>query len=125
MTVQSSLNGLRILVVEDNYVLADALRYLLAGYDGVVTAIAPTVPRAFAALDAEAADVAVLDINLNGASVVPFAEHLRTAGIPFLFLTGYGDDPDLLPEDLLDHPRLEKPVQADRLIDLLLALTHP
>jgi two-component SAPR family response regulator len=82
------------------------------------------VPRAFAALDVEAADVAVLDINLNGASVVPFAEHLRAAGIPFLFLTGYGNDPDLLPEDLLDHPRLEKPVQADRLIDLLLALTH-
>ena len=119
-----SLNGLRILVVEDNFVLADALRYLLAGYDGVVTAIAPTVPRAFAALDAQAADVAVLDINLNGNSVVPFAEHLRHAGVPFLFLTGYGDDPDLLPEHLRDHPRLEKPVQADRLIDLLLALTR-
>jgi CheY-like chemotaxis protein len=126
MTVQSSLNGFAHLVVEDNYVLADALRYLLAGYDGVVTAIAPTVPRAFAALDAEAADVAVLDINLNGASVVPFAEHLRTAGIPFLFLTGYGDDPDLLTRGPPRPPApREKPVQADRLIDLLLALTHP
>lgn len=117
-----SLRRLRILVVEDNFVLADALRYLLAGYDGVVTAIAPTVASARAALDAEGADVAVLDINLNGASVVPFAEHLRAAGIPFLFLTGYGDDPELLPEHLRDRPRLGKPVDADRLVGLLLSL---
>src|SRR5690242_12596140 len=91
-----SLHGLRILVVEDNFVLADALRYLLAGYDGVVTAIAPTVERALEAVEAEHVDVAVLDINLNGASVVPFAEHLGRAGIPFVFVTGYGDDPELL-----------------------------
>ena len=118
-----SLHGLRILIVEDNFVLADALRYLLAGYDGVVTAIAPTVERAHTALDAEAVDVAVLDINLNGDSVVPFAEHLRAAGIPFLFVTGYGDDPELLPEHLRELPRLEKPVEADRLVALLLELT--
>ena len=120
-----SLKGLRILVVEDNFVLADALRYLLAGYDGVVTAIAPTVERARAALDAEGVDVAILDINLNGTSVVPFADHLRSVGIPFVFVTGYGDDPDLLPEHLRALPRLEKPVEADRLIGLLLELAAP
>jgi CheY-like chemotaxis protein len=117
-----SLHGLRILVVEDNFVLADALRYLLAGYEGVVTAIAPSVERAMAAVEAEAVDVAVLDINLNGASVVPFAEHLRRAGIPFVFVTGYGDDPELLPEHLRGLPRLEKPVEAERLVTLLLEL---
>ena len=118
-----SLHGLRILIVEDSFVLADALRYLLAGYDGVVTAIAPTVERARAALDAEAIDVAVLDINLNGTSVVPFAEHLRAAGIPFVFVTGYGDDPELLPQHLRRLPRLEKPVEAERLVALLLEIT--
>lgn len=117
-----SLHGLRILIVEDNFVLADALRYLLAGYEGVVTAIAPTVERARAAFAAEPADVAVLDINLNGASVVPFAEELRAAGVPFVFVTGYGDDPELLPEHLRGLPRLEKPVEADRLVSLLLEL---
>lgn len=117
-----SLRGLRILVVEDNFVLADALRYLLAGYDGVVAAIAPSVERARAALAADPIDVAVLDINLNGASVVPFAEDLRAAGIPFVFVTGYGDDPELLPEHLRSLPRLEKPVEAERLIGLLLEL---
>ncbi|MBX3028268.1 response regulator [bacterium] len=118
-----SLRGLRILVVEDNFVLADALRYLLAGYDGIVTAIAPTVERARAALAAEPVDVAVLDINLNGASVVPFAEELRAAGVPFVFVTGYGDDPELLPAHLRTLPRLEKPVEAERLVGLLLDLT--
>lgn len=118
-----SLQGLRILVVEDNFVLADALRYLLAGYDGVVTAIAPNVERAMAAVEAEAVDIAVLDINLNGDSVVPFAEHLRRAGIPFVFVTGYGDDPELLPAHLRLLPRLEKPVEAERLVGLLLELT--
>ena len=117
-----SLRGLRILVVEDNFVLADALRYLLAGYEGVVTAIAPSVERAVAAVEAEEVDVAVLDINLNGASVVPFAEHLSRAGIPFVFVTGYGDDPELLPEHLRGLPRLEKPVEAERLVNLLLEL---
>lgn len=117
-----SLRGLRILVVEDNFVLADALRYLLAGYDGVVTAIAPTVERARAALAADPVDVAVLDINLNGSSVVPFAEDLCAAGIPFIFVTGYGDDPELLPEHLRGLQRLEKPVEAERLVGLLLQL---
>ncbi len=118
-----SLHGLRVLIVEDNFVLADALRFLLAGYDGVVTAIAPTIERARASLDADRADVAVLDINLNGASVVPFAEHLRAAGIPFVFLTGYGDDPELLPEHLRDRPRLGKPVEAELLVSILLDVT--
>jgi DNA-binding response OmpR family regulator len=117
-----SLHGLRILVVEDNYVLADALRFLLAGYAGEVTAIAPTLERARTALAAHETDVAILDINLNGTSVVPFADDLRDAGVPFLFLTGYGDDPELLPPHLRDLPRLEKPVDADRLIGLLLML---
>lgn len=118
-----SLHGLRILIVEDNYVLADALRYLLVGYGAIVTASAPTVERARAALDASPIDVAVLDLNLNGTSVAPFADDLRAAGIPFVFVTGYGDDPDMVPEHLRATPRLEKPVEAGRLVGVLLQVT--
>lgn len=118
-----SLHGLRILIVEDNFFLADALRYLLDGYEGVVTAIAPTVERALAAFDADGADVAILDINLNGTSVVPFADYLAGAGVPFIFLTGYGDDPEILPEHLRDRACLGKPVDAERLVRLLLEVT--
>jgi hypothetical protein len=59
-----------------------------------------------------------LDINLNGVSVVPFAEHLHTTGVPFVFLTGYDDD-ELLPEPLRAYTRFRKPVDADPFIDSL------
>lgn len=116
-----SLNGMRVLIVEDNYVVADALRYLIDGYGGSVTAIVPSVERAMEALSAGGVDIAVLDIDLHGVSVVPLAEHLRTQGMPFVFLTGYGDA-EILPEHLRGQPRFDKPVQAERLVQALLDL---
>lgn len=117
-----SLHGISVLIVEDNFVVADALRFLVESYDGTVTAVAPTLPRAFAAQAAHPADVAVLDINLNGTSVVPLAEHLRAQGTPFVFLTGYNDE-ELLPEHLRTHHRLDKPVEAERLVQTLREVT--
>jgi CheY-like chemotaxis protein len=119
-----SLAGTSVLIVEDSFVVADALRFLIGGYGGSVAAIAPDLPHAFAALAAGPVDIAVLDINLNGTSVVPLAEHLRTLGIPFVFVTGYRDE-DLLPEHLRAHPQLDKPVDAERLVRAMLHLTRP
>src|SRR5262249_36167431 len=116
-----SLKGIRVLVVEDNYVVADALRFLIDSYEGSVTAIASSVERAFEALATGPVDIAVLDINLRGASVVPIAEHCRAHGIPFVFLTGYGNA-EMLPEHLREQPRFDKPVEAERLMEALLAL---
>jgi CheY-like chemotaxis protein len=110
-----SLAGLRVLIVEDDYVVADALRFLIESYAASVSAIAPSVQRALDALAAAPVDIAVLDINLHGASVVPLAEHLRTQGVPFVFLTGYGDA-EVLPEHLRSQPRFYKPVQAEALV---------
>ena len=118
-----ALNGLRILVVEDNFVVADALRFMLVGYGGVITAVVPSVERALAAIAADPADVAILDINLHGRSVVPFADHLIAEAVPFVFVSGYGDE-DLLPEHLRAHPRFDKPVEADRLVGCLLELAR-
>ena len=64
----------------------------------------------------------MLDINLHGASVVPLADHLASQGVPFVFLTGYGDA-ELLPEHLRTQQRFDKPVQAERLVQALLDLT--
>ncbi len=118
-----SLKGTRILIVEDDYVVADALRYLIDGYEGSVTAIVPSIERAFDTLATDPVDIAVLDINLRGVSVVPLANHLRARGIPFVFLTGYGDA-DLLPEHLRGQPRFDKPVQAERLVRAMLDLLN-
>jgi CheY-like chemotaxis protein len=115
------LNGMRILIVEDNFVVADALRFMLGGYGGIVTAVVPSVERALAAIAAEPADVAILDINLHGRSVVPFADHLLGEAVPFVFVSGYGDE-DLLPEHLRAHPRFDKPVEAERLVGCLVEL---
>ena len=116
-----SLDGLRILVVEDDYVLADALRFLLDGYGGTVAAIAPSVERALQALAAVTVDIAVLDINLHGANVAPLADHLLRLGVPFVFLTGYADA-EVLPEHLRTQPRFYKPVQGDALVEAMIAL---
>jgi CheY-like chemotaxis protein len=109
-----SLHGLRILVVEDNFVLADSLRYLIASYDGTVAAIASTMQRAFAALAAGRVDVAVLDIDLHGTSVAPFAEHLRAEGIPFVFVTATAATRTCFPRSCAAI-RGSRPVDGDRL----------
>ena len=118
-----SLRGVYVLIVEDNFVVADALRFMLTGFDAIVSAIVPSLAHASAALAVDRVDVAILDINLNGTSVVPLAEDLRARGIPFVFVSGYGDE-DLLPEHLRDRPRFDKPVEAERLVGCLLELTR-
>lgn len=118
-----TLKGVRILVVEDNFVVADALRFILASYDGTVTAIVRNLGVAFAALVTDRIDVAILDINLNGTSVVPLADELNAQGIPFVFVSGYGDE-DLLPVHLRTRPRFDKPVEPDRLVGCLIEITR-
>jgi two-component SAPR family response regulator len=119
----ASLSGITVLIVEDNFVVADSLRYLIESNAGAVTAIVPTLERAFAALAAVTVDVAILDINLRGESVVPFAEHLRESGVPFLFLSGYRDE-GMLPPDLRSHPRFDKPVEPESLFRTLRELAN-
>ena len=120
--MELSLKGMHVLIVEDNFVVADALRFLINAYDGSVTAMVPSVERAFEALASGPVDIAVLDINLNGTSVAPVAEHCLAHGIPFVFLTGYGNS-ELLPAHLHEHPRFDKPVEAERLVRALMELS--
>src|SRR6266508_2102587 len=66
-------------------------------------------------------DVAILDINLNGQTIVPVAEALDARGMPFVFATGYGDVG--LPEAFRNRPMLKKPFQMDglgRMIEIAL-----
>jgi CheY-like chemotaxis protein len=113
-TQQPDLNGRRVLVVEDNYVLAESMRWTLEGYGSEVVGPAPNSARALELLESGELDGAILDIDLQGKSSAPIADRLRAAGVPFLFLTGY-DGGVLLPRHLHDVVCLSKPVDPDTL----------
>lgn len=113
------LAGRRVLVVEDEYLLADDLCRSLKAAGAEVVGPAPSVDRALGLLEAgPAPDLAVLDVNLGGEPVLPVAEALAARGVRFALATGY--DAWALPETLIDVPRCEKPVDARRLIEVLL-----
>lgn len=104
------MKGLRILVVEDEFLLACTLEEDLRAFGATVVGPCCNLAQAAVATRREPFDVAVLDINLNGTMVYPLAEELRARGIPFLFLTGYGSLD--LPEEFRALPRLSKPYNA-------------
>ena len=113
---RGELGGLRILVVEDNFLVAENLRELLAARGCDVIGPAPRVEVALSLLAANGrVDGAMLDINLGGEDCFPVAAALRERDVPFLFLTGY-DQGLSIPAEFRHAPRLSKPVVENDLI---------
>ena len=109
------LRGLRILVVEDNFLAAELLRDFLEGNGATVVGPTGRIDQALTFAANEAIDGALLDINLNGARCFPIAEALRARGVPFMFLTGY-DDGAVVPAELRPARLLGKPISEEALI---------
>jgi DNA-binding response OmpR family regulator len=61
-------------------------------------------------------DGAILDIRLHGTDVFDLARELRERGVPMVFATGYGED---IPDMFVQTPRLSKPVNSDRLLQIV------
>jgi len=97
----------RVLVVEDEFLLAAVLASDLqqAGYEVLGPFV--TLTEAMEAAGSESFDGAILDINLKGELVYPLADELTRQGIPFLFLSGY--EARNIPESFRGHARLAKP----------------
>jgi two-component sensor histidine kinase len=87
---EAVIAGVRVLIVEDAVLLALELESGLTECGAFVVGSAADIAEATRMLDLTF-DVAVLDANLNGRSVIPIAEALVERGIPFIFATGYGD----------------------------------
>lgn len=105
------LQGRRLLVVEDEYLIAIAMQRDLEGHGAVVVGPAPSVRRALGLLGGgPVLDGAVLDINLGSETVFPVAEALERRRVPFLFATGY--DAADVPRPWGRVPRVEKPVEV-------------
>jgi CheY-like chemotaxis protein len=105
----TSLEGRRILVVEDNYFIAqDVCRVLRDCGAEIVGPVGRAEQGLRLAEDTAGLDGAVLDFNLDGESAVEIARALRSRRIGFVIVSGY--DSGGIPEEFADAPRLVKPV---------------
>jgi len=115
------LTGLRILVVEDEPVVAWDLAETLESQGCEIVGPAYNLAQA-EKLSRERLDGAVLDVNLGDKKVFPVADTLTERQIPFCFVTGYGLG-GLRPADL-DRPVLQKPVSSERIVRAVEALSR-
>ncbi len=108
--------GRRVLVAEDEYMLADDMRLDLEDQGIVVVGPAGTMADLGAILSSgENFDAAILDINLAGETIYAAASVLRERQVPFVFATGY--DVSFIPEDFRDVACIEKPIDLRRVLD--------
>ncbi len=112
------LKGRRILLVEDEYFIADDLRRSLSAEGAAVLGPASTVAEALALVFSDGPiDGAILDINLHGEMIYPVADELTKRGVPFLFLTGY--EARDLPSRFAQTPCCQKPAEMHRILAAL------
>lgn len=85
------LQGLRVLVVEDEMMVSMLIEDMLDDLGCKVVGPAARLDEAIALVGEAELDCAVLDVNLGGQPIFPLADILREKGRPFAFATGYGD----------------------------------
>ena len=112
------LSGRRVLLVEDEAVIALDLASLLTDLGAEVIGPAYSVASALDLLNEGKVDCAVLDINLGGEPVYPVARALETRRIPLVFVTAYyGEKVD---SQFQHCPVLQKPVDLQELVHAIL-----
>ena len=113
-----ALPGRKVLLVEDDYFIADEMRRKLSRGGAEVLGPVASVDKALALIASSSEiDAAVLDINLRDVMVFPVADALTTRGVPFIFATGY--ESAVIPSRYAHIQRCEKPVEMDTLARVL------
>lgn len=115
------LAGRKILVVEDEMLLALDLQMFLEDLGCTVLGPVPTAKRALEILSDHRPDAATLDMNLNGETSAPVALALREKDIPYVVISGYSTPPEA-DAALHNAPHLAKPISNEMLLDELSAL---
>ncbi len=111
----SGLQGKRVLVLEDEFFLADDLALALRAAGAAVVGPFARLEAALAAVEAGPdPDLAVMDINLAGEPCYALADALAARGVPHVFVTGY--DRNLIAPTYAHVPRFEKPIDVRRLV---------
>ena len=113
-TSKPVLSGRRLLIVEDEPLVAMDNAAELEDAGAIVVGTAGNVKDALRLVEASALDGALLDANLNGESVDHIAAALAHRGVPFIFVSGYGRES--LPRAFASTPVLGKPFSLDQLV---------
>jgi DNA-binding response OmpR family regulator len=119
----TGFEGARILVVEDEYYLADDLARALHREGAETVGPVATAAAADKLIAAGGIDCAVIDLNLRGSMAFTLADRLLEAGIPFLIASGYTRES--LPERFRGVPQIEKPCAAEQVVKCIGALMRP
>ncbi|MEQ8306566.1 MAG: response regulator [Hoeflea sp.] len=109
---------LSILVVEDESLIAMNLEMILEDLGHFVIGPVMTLKDLEKILDGDfRADAAILDVNIAGEHIFPYARRLADLGVPLLFASGYGASG--IREDLAHHPVVPKPYTEDEIAGML------
>lgn len=120
--VEPGLSGCRILVVEDEYLIADDITQALLGAGAeVLGPVASAADAAELIAGGGRIDAAILDVTLRDGAVFPAADTLAERNIPFAFATGYEEWS--LPERFQGRPVIEKPFKASNITAVVEPLT--
>ena len=111
-----NLTGLKILVLEDEPIIAMALEELLED-EGAIPTVAGSLEHAHDALAGGSFDAAILDINVHGQKSYGVAGDLLAREVPFVFASGYGDT--LNPDEFAHVPTVTKPYNLATIIRAL------
>ena len=114
--IDNPLQGLRILVVEDNALLAMTVDSILRSAGADVAGPVGTLSEAERLASGETLSGAILDVKLHTEEVWPVARILVDRGVPFVFCSGHFD-PDSLPDEWSDYPILTKPTRARQIVE--------
>lgn len=118
MMASLPLSNRRILVIEDEYLLATEMQDGLVKAGATVIGPVSGLSMALKLIEETARiDGAVLDVNLRGEAAFPAAEMLEDRKVPTLFVSGY--DPKIIPQRFRNTPHCEKPVSIKRVIETL------
>lgn len=107
----------RILVVDDEPVIAMELEYMLVEAGFTIAGVTGNLQTALSLVESGICDAAILDANLNGVSATPIAVALVARGLPVLVLSGYA--PDQQHEALRAGRWLQKPADPVHVIKVL------
>ncbi|WP_372353426.1 response regulator [Rhizobium sp. BT-226] len=109
--------GKRVLIVEDEYFLADETRRKLEKAGATVIGPVAGVTAALDLVENEEIDAAILDVHLEGDFVFPVADELERRDIPFVFATAF--DPSVIPTRFTGFALCEKPTELGKIAEAL------